>query len=163
MAERGASRLGTVLTIAALVSVGVFLFYLNRQATQLPASAEEVSEEEQLVSAADLLASPTTHVGRRASIDSIRVAAGLGQAAFSLALDDSTAYPVLLNPDMIQRLRRANTSVYGGDLVYVGGSIFTLTDSIRSEWVAQGAVEEALQGSLPATPSFLFADSVVIY
>ena len=83
-------------------------------------------------------------------------------ATFSIALDDSTAYPVLLNSDWIVRFQAQQTRLYGGDFVLVHGRVFTLNDSIRGEWVSQGAVDQGMVVSLPRTSSFLLADSVEV-
>ena len=111
----------------------------------------------------DLLNDPGGSIGRAAVVDSIAVATGLGQGAFALALSETTSYPVLLSPDAIQRLRAANTTLYGGDLVFVRGRVYTLNDSIRGAWVNSGAVDAGMAENIPIGPSFLLADSVFVY
>ncbi len=167
MSNKGEGSLGVVLSIVALVAIGAFMFWLNQQSNQIEAeraaaqaaAAVEVPD----VNAGDLLANPAGVVGRHAVIDSVRVATGLGQGAFALALTDSVAYPVLMGSDAIQRLRMANITIYGGDIVYVEGQVYTLNDSIRGEWVRQGAVDGNMQARIPVLPSFLLADSVRVY
>ncbi len=167
MSNRGEGGLGAILSVVALVAIGAFMFWLNQQSNQVDAEraaqAAAGVEAERDLSAGDILADPTAVIGRHAVIDSIRVAAGLGQAVFSLALTDSVSFPVLMASDAIQRLRMANITLYGGDVVYVAGRIYPLNDSIRGEWVRQGAVNQGMGGSIPATPSFLLADSVVVH
>jgi hypothetical protein len=63
---------------------------------------------------------------------------------------------VLLSPDLIAR----NTKVYGGDVVRLYGHIYSLNDSIRSQWVELGAVNEAAAEAIPQGTSFLLADSL---
>lgn len=167
MSNRGEGGLGAILSVVALVAIGAFMFWLNQQSNQIDAEREAAAaaqaEAERDVSAGDLLADPTGSIGRHAVMDSVRVAAGLGQAAFSLALTDSVAFPVLMGSDAIQRLRAANITLYGGDMVFVAGRVYPLNDSIRGEWVAQGAVNEGMRGSIPSVAAFLLADSVVVY
>lgn len=161
MTSKGEGGIGTLLSIVALVAIGVFLVWLYRESSQIETVAEPV--EEVVLAAGDILADPAAAIGNRASLDSIPVATGLGQAAFALSLSESTPYPVLMSSDAIQRLRATGVSVFGGDVVYVEGQIYTMNDSIASEWIRQGAVDQAMAASLPATVSFLLADSVVIY
>lgn len=166
MKERGEGGVGTVLSIVALVAIGAFMYWLYTQSSQIEETPPPMDEtgEEILLGAADLASSPGGSVGRRAELDSIAVASGLGQGVFTVRLNDTLAYPVLMNPDAIQRLRAANvSSLYGGDVVYVGGRVYTLNDSIRAAWVEGGAVDEGMAGDLPASPSFVLADSVVVY
>lgn len=163
MRERGEGGVGTVLSIVALVAIGAFMYWLYVQSNQVE-EPPPVPTEEVALGAADLAADPVGSIGRRAELDSIRVASGLGQGVFSVQLDSALVYPVLMNPDAIQRLRAANvTSLYGGDVVYVGGRVYTLNDSIRAAWVEGGAVDESMAGDVPVSPSFVLADSVVVY
>lgn len=164
MTSNGASGLGTVLSIVALGAIAGFMYWLNQRSGELPEATAEAPIEDIVPSnAADILANPAAVVGDEAQIDTIGVALGLGQGAFSLALDDSTAYPVLLNADAIQRLRMRSMQVYGGDRVYVHGTIFTVNDSIRALWVEQGFVDETMAANIPITPSFILADTVDIH
>lgn len=166
MSNRGEGGLGAILSIVALAAIAAFMFWLNQQSRRIDeeraAAAAEQVEAERDLNAGDLLADPRGAVGRFTIIDSIRVATGLGQGAFALALSDDVAYPVLMGSDAIQRLRMANITIYGGDVVYVEGQIYTFNDSIRGQWVAQGAVDAAMEASIPNSPTFLLADSVVV-
>lgn len=162
MRSKGEGGIGILLSIVALVAIGLFLFWLYRESSQLETTSVEPVEEVALT-AGDILADPSAAIGRQASLDSIPVAIYLGQAAFALSLSESVSYPVLMSSDAIQRIRASGVSVFGGDVVYVRGQIYTMNDSIASEWIRQGAVDQAMAGSLPATVSFLLADSVVVY
>ena len=166
MSNRGEGGLGAILSIVALAAIAAFMFWLNQQSRRIDeeraAQAAEEVEEARDLNAGDLLADPAAAAGRHVVIESIRVASGLGQAAFALALTDSVSYPVLMSNDPIQRLRAANITIYGGDMVYVEGQIYTLNDSIRSAWVTEGAVEATLAAMIPDSPTFLLADSVVV-
>jgi hypothetical protein len=162
MTSKGEGGIGTLLSIVALVAIGVFLVWLYRESSQIETTTIE-PEEEVMITAGDILADPSAAIGRRASLDSIPVTTGLGQGAFALTLSESMSYPVLMTADAIQRLRATGISVFGGDVVYVRGQIYTMNDSIASEWIRQGAVDQAMAGSLPATVSFLLADSVLVY
>ena len=163
MTSKGGAGIGVLLSVIAIVAVGVFMFWLNQRVAELPDPDAMVVEEQAPLTAAELLASSGRVVGRRAQLDSIPVALGLGRAVFSISLSDSTAYPVLLNADWIARLQARGTRLYGGDRVSVHGQIFTLNDSIRVEWVEQGAVDQGMVVSLPRTSSFLLADSVEVH
>lgn len=162
MTSKGGAGIGVLLSVIAIVAVGVFMFWLNQRVAELPDPDATVAEQAPLT-AADLLAGAGPVVGRRAQLDSIPVALGLGRAVFSVSLSDSTAYPVLLNADWIARFQARETRLYGGDRVSVLGQIFTLNDSIRVEWVEQGAVDQGMVVSLPRTSSFLLADSVEVH
>lgn len=161
MTSNGEGGIGTLLSFVALVAIGVFLVWLYRESSQIETAVEPV--EEVVLAAGDILADPAAAIGSRASLDSIPVATGLGQGAFALSLSESTPYPVLMSPDVIQRLRAVGIRVFGGDTIFVSGHVYTMNDSIASEWIKQGAVDQEMGGSLPATVSFLLADSVVVY
>jgi hypothetical protein len=154
-----------VLTVVAVVAVIAFMFWLYRESAELPTIDQFADTEPsgELVTVADLLADPVGAVGSEVSIDSIAVVMGLGEAVFSMALDETTPYPVLLDADMIQRFRMQQMRLYGGDAVALHGRVFSLNDSIRVEWVNQGAVDQAMITNLPRTPSFILADSVEVF
>ena len=167
MSNRGEGGLGAILSIVALVAIGAFMYWLNLQSQEIEAeraaalaAAEDAARD---LGAADLLSDPAGSVGRRVMIDSIRVATGLGQGAFAVALSDSVAYPVLMESDPIQRLRMANVTIYGGDNIFVAGQVYTFNDSIAGVWVTQGAVQQGMRGQIPSSPTFLLADSVVVH
>jgi len=163
MTSKGEGGIGTLLSIVALVAIGVFLFWLYRESGQIESTTTDAAIDQPALTAGDILANPAAAVGRRASLDSVPVATGLGQGAFALSLSESMSYPVLMSSDAIQRLRATGVSVFGGDVVFVQGQVYTLNDSIASAWIQEGAVDQAMAGSLPATVSFLLADSVVVY
>lgn len=167
MSNRGEGAIGAVLSVVALVAIGAFMYWLNLESQaieeQRAANVAAELEAEREYNAGDLLADASAAVGRSVVIDTIPVAVGLGAGAFSIALSEAVAYPVLLSPDAIQRLRMANITLYGGDRVYLEGRVFTLNDSIRGAWLAEGAVNEGMEGSIPAGPTFLLADSVLVH
>jgi hypothetical protein len=167
MSNRGEGSIGAILSVVALVAIGAFMFWLNRETRVIEAErqarAAALLEGERDLNASDILADPGAAVGRRAVMDSVRVAGGLGQGAFALALTDQFAFPVQMSSDAIQRLRMRNITLFGGDMVYVEGQIYTLNDSIRGAWVTNGFVDAAMAANIPGTPSFLLADSVLVY
>ncbi|MFQ5689338.1 MAG: hypothetical protein ACE5HQ_03590 [Gemmatimonadota bacterium] len=151
----------TLLATGAIVAMGIFLFWLYRASHSLESNsfvaADTVAAEEIIsVQPSDLVSDPGALVGKRGSLGSVPVANWLGRGAFSLRLDDANDFPVLLSPDLIQK----NVQVYGGDVVSVWGRFYTLNDSIRAEWVRQGAVDSTSVANLPETVSFLLADSL---
>lgn len=167
MSNRGEGGLGAILSIVALAAIGAFMYWLNTQSRAIEAervAAIEAQEEaERDFDAGDLLTNAAGAVNRRVVIEGIRVASGLGEGAFSIALSSDVAYPVLMEGDPIQRLRMSNITIYGGDSLYVSGQVYTFNDSIGNAWVEQGAVNEGMGESIPTSPTFLLADSVVVY
>lgn len=167
MSNRGEGGLGVILSIVALAAIGGFMYWLNLQSrgieeARAAAEAAEVEAARDL-DASDLLANPQGAASRRVVIEGIRVASGLGQGSFALQLAENVAYPVLMEPDPIQRLRMSNTTIYGGDSVFVSGQIYTFNDSIASIWVESGAVQEGMGEMIPSSPTFLLADSVHVH
>ncbi|MDX1395959.1 MAG: hypothetical protein R3195_16375 [Gemmatimonadota bacterium] len=168
MSNRGEGAIGAILSVVALVAIGAFMYWLNLESREVEAEREAAAaaaiEAARDLHAGDLLADPAGAVGRDVVIDTIPVAAGLGQGALSIALSETVAYPVLLAPDAIQRLRMANiTNLYGGDRVFLAGTVYTFNDSIRGVWVSEGAVNAGMEESIPMSPTFLLADSLVVH
>jgi hypothetical protein len=166
MSNRGEGGLRAILTIVALGAIGALMWWLNEQSRQIEeeraAIAAAAAEAVRDWNAGDLLSDPRGAVGRRVVIDEIAIASGLGDGVFSVSLSDDITYPVLMESDPIQRLRMANVTIYGGDRVYVSGQVYTFNDSISTVWVDQGAVNEGMGDQIPASPTFLLADSVVV-
>ena len=166
MSNRGEGGLRAILTIVALGAIGALMWWLNEQSRQIEeeraASAAAAAEAVRDWNAGDLLSDPRGAVGRRVVIDEIAIASGLGDGVFSVSLSDDITYPVLMESDPIQRLRMANVTIYGGDRVYVSGQVYTFNDSISTVWVDPGAVNEGMGDQIPASPTFLLADSVVV-
>jgi hypothetical protein len=101
-------------------------------------------------------------IGRRAVLDSIEIATGLGRGVFLVQMDSARVFPVLKNPTLIQQ----GDQLYGGDVVTVAGQIYTYTDSIAQTWVDREAVNQSQAGTLPpdsVTNAFLLADSLVLH
>lgn len=166
MSNRGEGGLGVILSVVALAAIAAFMYWLNKESRDIEAErvadAQAEVEASRDISAGDLLSDPELSLGRHTVIDSIRVAAGLGEGAFTLALSETQAYPVLMESDPIQRLRTAGITIYGGDVVYVSGQIYTFNDSIMAVWVEQGAVSDGMADQIPSSPTFLLADSVIV-
>jgi len=163
MDTKGASGLGTALSLVVLVSIAGFLFWISRQVAALPEPVVAEEIEEVPFTLDDLRLDPGAALGELVEFDTAAVAVGLGVGAFSLALDDSTAYPVLISSDQIQRFQARSTQVYGGDRVFLVGRVYSFNDSIRAAWVELGAVEESMAAEIPTTISFILADSVEIH
>ena len=166
MTQRGSTGLSTVLIIIAVAMVGGFLLWLYRTSQSLEEEVAPVMVEEGEGSL-DLLAlsqDPATSVGKVADIGEVAVLQSLGRGVFLVQLasveaeGEGSAYPVLMSPDLIA----GNTQVYGGDVVSLHGRVYSLNDSIRSQWVSAGAVNEAAAGSIPGIVSFLLADSLEV-
>jgi hypothetical protein len=153
-------RASSLLLVVAIVAVVGFMYWLERTAASLDAGVEPVlvagSPELVEIAAEDLAADPAAAVGTSGVLRTVTVAQRLGRGAFSIQLDNTTTYPVLLSNDLIQ----LGTEVYGQDRVTLYGHVFTFTDSIGAEWVSQTAVDAENAAAIPATPSFLMADSL---
>lgn len=156
----GASPL---LVILAVIAVAGLLWWLNRASADLeqqaaPVLADSTEAAPVDLDAAGLATSPGESVGRTGWLRSVDVDQRLGRGALAVALDSTHMYPVLLSSDIISR----GSEVYANDRVSVFGRVFTLNDSIRSEWVTQGAVDQANAEAIPRTSSFLLADSLSV-
>lgn len=151
-----------LLTVLAVALIGGFLYWLYWRAQNLETSfqvAQQDTASEQVLSSLDSLAlNPSAAAGRRVRFDSATVGSGLGRGVFTLRLNDTTTYPVLMNASLIQQ----ETELYGGDMVMVGGRIYTFTDSIAQQWVQSGAVDSAMAERVPSTPTFLLADTLTL-
>ncbi|MFQ5747407.1 MAG: hypothetical protein ACE5HF_09345 [Gemmatimonadota bacterium] len=161
MARTGA-RGGTAGLLAlTVIVVGGFLFWLNNAAsnaetTVAPELSSEGDAEPAVFTVTQLRDAPGSVIGLVGELETVAVEQRLGRGAFSVWLDSTSRYPVFLSNDLIAR----GTEVYGQDRVSLYGHFFTLNDSIRAEWVAQQAVDEANAAAIPQTRSFLLADSL---
>ncbi|MCZ6825192.1 MAG: hypothetical protein V3S91_01315 [Gemmatimonadota bacterium] len=161
MTQKGSTGLSTVLIIFAVALVGGFLLWLYRSSAALEETTPVMVEADvgEVVDLVLLSQDPSASVGRVADIDSVAVVQTLGRGVFLVGLtsaNEASPFPVLLSPDLIAR----NTQVYGGDVVRLYGHIYSLNDSIRSQWVELGAVNEADAEAIPQGTSFLLADSL---
>lgn len=162
--QRGSSAL---LYVVAVVLIGGFMYWLYMQSQSIessvePSTQDNASTAQQPVTLQQLTAEPDSAVGRRAVIDSIEIATGLGRGVFLIQVDSARTFPVLKNPTLIQD----GDQLYGGDVVTVAGQVYSYTDSIAQTWVDRGAVNEAQSSSLPGdsiTAAFLLADSLVLH
>ena len=149
------------LTILAVLFVSGFLYWLAMQARAIQSEVPVVTEESDAAEMiefipAQLAAEPGSIVGQTGVLTDLGVAARLGRGAIAVDLDGTNSYPILLAPDLIQR----NTMILPGDRGTAYGRAYTLNDSIRSEWVYQDAVDPENADAIPATASFVLADSV---
>lgn len=157
---RGTSSLLLLLAIATTAGFLVWLYQRTESMEQgvTPVTEDSVSGAPSEFSLERLRTAPGEVVGQSVSTDTVAVGGSLGRGVFTLRLNDTLSYPVLMSSDLIQR----GTTVYGGDRVVLEGRFFTLTDSIRDAWVAGGAVDSGSSGEIPAMPSFLLAETVNI-
>jgi hypothetical protein len=149
-----------LLAILAVLAVAGFLYWLNLQAQAADRGVEVVTEgdtgETPDIIPAQLVDAPGSLVGTAGVLRDIAVKETLGRGVVTVDLDGTNAYPVLLGSDMIAR----NTQLANGQRVTLYGRVYTLNDSIRSAWVAGQAVEQGRESAIPATTSFVLADSV---
>ncbi len=157
---RGSSFIFMVVALAAMAGFFWWLYNQSQQIEQTvqPQMADSTTEGPGPVTLASLAADPVSAAGRSAMFDSVPVSSRLGRAVFTLSLNDSVSYPVLMDTRLIQR----GLTVYKDDRVDLSGQFYTLNDSIRSEWVKRGAVDSASAAQIPGLPTFMLADSVVI-
>jgi hypothetical protein len=163
MARSGFRGGSSVLLVLALAVMAGFFYWLYSQSQQIeqsvqPQMADSTSEGPGPVTLASLAMDPGAVAGRSVTFDSVKVATRLGRAVFTLSLNDTLVYPVLLSTPLIQR----GMTVYQNDRIDLGGRFYTLNDSIRAEWVNRGAVDSASAAQIPALPTFLLADTVSI-
>lgn len=164
MAGKGFRGMSSVLLVVALAATTGFLWWVYDQAQSLdqdvtPQMADTTSAEgAQGITAESLAESPEDAIGRDVELDSIQVTGSLGRAVFTLALNDTTEFPVLMGSDLIQR----GATVYNGDRVDVEGRVFTLNDSIQNEWTSRGAVDSVSADQMPDSPAFLMAQELTI-
>lgn len=157
---RGTSSLLMVVAVAAMAG---FLYWVYQEAQtvesslqpQMQDTASATSDE---VTPASLAEDPAGAVGRSAALDSLEVFGSLGRGVFTVSLNDTVTYPILMDGQLIQR----GATVYEGDRVTVEGQFYTLNDSIVDEWVGRGAVDAESREDVPATASFMLADSLDI-
>jgi len=163
MARSGFRGGSSILLVVALAVMAGFFYWLYRQSQQIeqtvtPAMADSTSEGPPPVTLASLGSDPASAAGQSATFDSVKVGSRLGRGVFTLIVNDTLDYPVLLDARLLQR----GTTVYKDDRINVGGAFYTLNDSIRSEWVKRGAVDSASAAQIPSLPTFMLADSVSI-
>ena len=157
---RGTSSLLMVVAVAAMAG---FLYWVYQEAQAVESSLQPTMEDTASatptdVTTASLAADPAGAVGRSTVLDSVEVDRTLGRGVFTVFLNDSVFYPILMDAQLLQR----GATVYGGDRVTVEGRFYTLNDSIVQEWVNRGAVDSTSRGDIPAVASFMLADSLDI-
>lgn len=163
MARSGFRGGSSILLVVALAVMAGFFYWLYRQSQQIeqtvtPTMADSTTSGPPPVTLASLGTDPASAAGQGATFDSVKVGSRLGRGVFTLIVNDTLDYPVLLDARLLQR----GTTVYKDDRVIVGGQFYTLNDSIRSEWVKRGAVDSASASQIPNLPTFMLADSVSI-
>lgn len=153
----------TLLMVVAVATMAGFLYWVYQEAQSVdsslqPTMQDTASATEGALTRASLAADPAGAVGRSAALDSVEVSQNLGRAVFTVILNDSVDFPILMDGQLLQR----GATVYGGDRVTVEGQFYSLTDSIVQEWVSRGAVDSASRENIPAVASFMLADSLDI-
>lgn len=153
----------TLLMVVAVATMAGFLYWVYQEAQSVesslqPTMQDTASTTEGALTPASLAADPSGVVGRSAALDSVEVSQSLGRAVFTVILNDSVDYPILMDGQLLQR----GATVYGGDRVTVEGQFYSLNDSIVQEWVSRGAVDSDSRENIPAVASFMLADSLDI-
>lgn len=163
MAGSGFRGTSSVLLVVALAATAGFLYWVYDQAQSLdqtvtPEMADSTSTDTTGADAERLATSPEEVIGRDVTLDSLEVAGSLGRGVFTVSLNDTVDFPVLMGSGLIQQ----GATVYAGDRVDLEGRVYTFNDSIRTEWVNRGAVDSASVDDLPEVPAFLMAGSLNI-
>ncbi|MFW6193518.1 MAG: hypothetical protein ACOC83_08515 [Gemmatimonadota bacterium] len=164
MAGSGFRGMSSVLLVVALAATAGFLYWVYDQAQTLdqsvtPEMADTTATDDAGGVDADRLASsPEEAIGRDVGLDSLEVAASLGRGVFTVSLNDSVDFPVLMGSELVQQ----GATVYEGDRVDLEGRVYTFNDSIRTEWVGRGAVDSASVEDLPEVAAFLLAGTLDI-
>lgn len=153
----------TLLMVVAVATMAGFLYWVYQEAGSVesslqPTMQDTASATEGTLTRASLADDPAGAVGRSAALDSVEVAQNLGRAVFTVILNDSVDFPILMDGQLLQR----GATVYGGDRVTVEGQFYGLNDSIVQEWVSRGAVDSASREDIPGVGSFMLADSLDI-
>lgn len=156
--SRGTSPL---LVVLAVLLMAGFLYWLYLQSGTVSEQVEPVTQEEESgelvdIIPAQLVESPETLLGEEGVLRNVGVDQSLGRGVVTIDLDGSNVYPVLLGPDIIAR----GTSLGGGDRITVYGRVYALNDSIRGAWVERNAVQSNNADAIPATETFVLADSL---
>jgi len=159
----GRSGVSPILAIIAIAAIVGFFYWLNQESAALDTVVEPVMEEEVIAEAIDLNTAAMAadfegSIGQKGWIRFVTVGERLGRAAFTIGLDAENSLPGLLSPDLIRR----GTEIYWNDGVSMFGKVFVLNDSIRNEWVDQGAVDAENAEAIPSLPGFFLADSLSI-
>ncbi|MEE9207080.1 MAG: hypothetical protein V3U67_01705 [Gemmatimonadota bacterium] len=144
--------------VISVVAIAAFVFWLRLEIQALEANVAPQMEEgeEPVLVLDDLRGNLGGAVGAQAEIGVVTVGQSLGRGVFTMQIDEATAFPALLSRDLMAR----DTQVYGQDRITAWGHIYTLNDSIRSEWVRLEAVTSDNADAIPATPSFMLVDSL---
>lgn len=164
MAGSGFRGTSSVLLVVALAATAGFLYWVYEEAQSLdqgvtPEMADTAATGQQGgVDAERLASAPQEAVGQDVVLDSVEVGANLGRGVFTVSLNDTTDFPVLMGGQLIQQ----GATVYGGDRVDVEGHVYSFNDSIRNEWLDRGAVDAESAEELPASEAFLLADELTI-
>lgn len=146
--------------VASIVLIAGFVFWLQWRIGGLEANvAPELEDDEPMLLLNDLRGDLGGAVGSQAEIGLVTVGQSLGRGVFTMQIDENdenALFPALLSRDLMAR----DTQIYGQDRLTAWGHIYTLNDSIRSEWVRLEAVTADNAGAIPATPSFMLVDSL---
>ena len=163
MDTRGAASITTGLAITAIVVMCGFMYWLYQRSSTLEDRVTPVMDGttagEAGLGLEEFRVDPNSAIGQRVGLESVPVGTRLGRAAFTLQLDDTLEYPVLLSRDLILR----GIDIYGGDQLSLWGNVYALNDSIRGEWVRLGAVEQGSAEQIPLSSSFVLVDSMTIH
>ena len=150
----------SVWMVVSIVAIAVFVIWLRMETQALEANvAPELEDDEPMLLLNDLRGDLGGAVGSQAEIGLVTVGQSLGRGVFTMQIDENdenALFPALLSRDLMAR----DTQIYGQDRLTAWGHIYTLNDSIRSEWVRLEAVTADNAGAIPVTPSFMLVDSL---
>lgn len=145
--RRGAANLGLPLMVVTFLLVGGFMYWLYVTAEPTQPQEVDVVEEQPddfvgiSVTPEELKTGAENFVGEYVRLRDVPVSSTMGSQAFFVDLPASEALPatpflVRMTPDAVA----AGAAVGMGDMATVIGTVFTMSDSIVSDWVGSGVV-----------------------
>jgi len=138
-----ADKFALPLMIVTFISVGGFLYWLNRTAepTEIAieeAVAESVSGASAILDIADFLANPEGQIDHVVEVTGARIASRLGTQAFWIGEDDAP-FLVKMSPALVA----AGGEVLVESTVTIVGTVYMMSDSVLASWDAQAVFANA--------------------
>jgi len=165
--RRGAVSLSVPLMIAAFITIGGFLYWLNLQAAEYEAAQlieEEVPEEvvtiegAVMVAPADIQLDATPFEGQMITLADLPVTSPLGTQGFWLEMPNRNPFLVSLNDDLMAQ----GTTAPQGEMVTVTGVVVAVNDSILNSWSEAGTISEGDRLAAEFATHFIDAAQVLV-
>lgn len=144
--RRGAANLGFPLMVLTFILLGGFMYWLNITAepTQ-PAMVDETAAVEDdftgtVVAADDLKTGSEAYEGQVVRLSGVAVSQTMGSQAFFVDLPATANLPA--TPFLVRALPAAGGIPAMGTQVVITGMLLAVTDSMVSDWVGSGVINE---------------------